>query len=73
MSLHEERNACSSNEIFLESLEELKEVFYRCSCPPWLIKDKIKTFLQNDKKSDRPDSGRQKPQCQFVSIIPLEI
>ena len=54
--LHRERNACSSNEIFLESLNELKEVFNRNSYPPWLVKDKIIAFLKYDKKPDRPET-----------------
>ena len=36
-SLHRERNACSSESIFHESLEELRKVFYRYSYPKWLI------------------------------------
>ena len=56
-SLHRERNACSSEKFVLESLEGLKEVFYRNSHPPWLVKDKIKIFLQNDKKPDRPKTN----------------
>ena len=34
-ALHRERDACSTHEIFLESLEELKTVFYRNLYIPW--------------------------------------
>ena len=56
-ALHRERNACSSQAIFLESLEELRDVFHRNSYPKWLIDDKVKTFLRNDKKPDRPETN----------------
>ena len=52
-ALHRERNACSTQEIFLKSLEELKEVFYRNSYPKALVEHRIRTFLSDDKKRDR--------------------
>ena len=52
-ALHRERNACSTHEIFLKSLEELKEVFIRNSYPLALIEHRIKIFLSDDKKRER--------------------
>ena len=52
-ALHRERDACSTHEIFLNSLEELKDVFRRNSYPQALINSKIKIFLANDKKRER--------------------
>ena len=52
-ALHRERDACSTHEIFLESLEELKTVFYRNLYPMALIEARIKRFLQDDQKRAR--------------------
>ena len=46
-NLHRELDACSSHDIFLESLEELKEVYSRNSYPAALVKSKIRQFLEN--------------------------
>ena len=52
-ALHRERDACSTHDIFLKSLEELKDVFCRNSYPIRLIEYKIKICLSDDKKRDR--------------------
>ena len=52
-AFHRESNACSTQEIFLKSLEELKEVFYRNSYPKALVEHRIRIFLSDDKKRDR--------------------
>jgi hypothetical protein len=52
-ALHPERDACSTHEIFLKSLEELKNVFRRNSYPQALINSKIKIFLADDQKRER--------------------
>ena len=52
-ALHRERHACSTQNIFLKSLVELKEVFYRNSYPLALIEQRIRTFLADDKKRER--------------------
>ena len=52
-ALHRERDACSTQEIFLESLKELKDIFYRNSYPVRLVEYKIKIFLSDDKKRER--------------------
>ena len=49
-ALHRERDACSTPQIFMESLEELKTVFYRNSYPMALVEARIKRFLADDKK-----------------------
>ena len=56
-TLHREKNACSTDELFLTSLEEMKEVFYRNSYPPSLVDYKIKQFLKSDKKPERPPTN----------------
>ena len=52
-ALHRERDACSTPQIFMESLEELKTVFYRNSQPMALVEARIKRFLADDKKRER--------------------
>ena len=52
-ALHRERDACSTQEIFLERLEELKDIFYMNSYPVRLVEYKIKIFLSDDKKRER--------------------
>ena len=53
-TLHREKNACSTHELFLESLEEMKEVFYRNSYPPSLVDFQIRQFLKNETKAELP-------------------
>ena len=55
-ALHRERHACSTHEIFLKSLEELKDVFHRNSYPIRLIESRINFFLSNDQKPEREPS-----------------
>ena len=52
-NLHRELDSSSSHENFLETLEELKEVYNRNSYPPALINSKIKIFLANKEKPVR--------------------
>ena len=52
--LHREKDCSSSQELFLESLEELKEVLRRNNYPQRLVDSKIAEFLKNDQKPDRP-------------------
>ena len=56
-TLHREKNACSNDDLFLESLEEMKEVFYKNSYPQRLVDSKIEQFIKNDKKPDRPPTN----------------
>ena len=52
-ALHRETDACSTPQIFMESLEELETVFYRNSYPMALVEARIKRFLADDKKRER--------------------
>ena len=52
-NLHREYDASSSHDIFLESLEELKEVYSRNSYPIALVNSKIRQFLENPVKPPR--------------------
>ena len=52
--LHREKDCSSSQELFLESLEELKEVLRRNNYPRRLVDNKVSEFLKNDQKPDRP-------------------
>ena len=52
-NLHREYNASSSHENFLETLEELKEVFSRNSYPAALVNSKIRLFLSDSVKPAR--------------------
>ena len=52
--LHREWDCSSSHELFLESLEELKEVLRRNNNPSRLVDNKIKELLKNDQKPDHP-------------------
>ena len=52
-NLHREYDSCSSEELFLESLEELKEVYANNSYPKPLIESKIREFSANFKKPER--------------------
>ena len=56
-ALEKERDACnaacSSHAIFLKSLEDLKDLFYRNLYSNRLVEYKIKIFLSVDKKPER--------------------
>ena len=52
-NLHQEYNASSSHENFLETLEELKEVHSRNCYPVALVNSKIKLFLSDSVKPAR--------------------
>ena len=52
-NLHREYDASSSHVNFLETLEELKEVFSRNSYPPALVNSKIRQFLSDSVKLPR--------------------
>ena len=56
-ALHREKNACSTEALFHESLEELKDVFYLNSYPEKLVESKIKSFLQNSQRPERPPNS----------------
>ena len=43
--------------LFHESLEELKDVFYLNSYPEKLVESKIKSFLQNSQRPERPPNS----------------
>ena len=64
-ALHRERDACSTHDIFLKSLEELKDVFCRNSYPIRLIEYKIKIFLSTKNVTETP------PIYQLFQIIHL--
>ena len=53
--LHRTRDCCSDTEQFEKSLDDLRIIFARNSYPSWLIEQKIKIFLQNDKKPPREE------------------
>ena len=53
--LHRERDCCSNDDLFKQSLQELREVLLKNSYPPKLIDSKIRIFLANDQKPDRPE------------------
>ena len=55
-NLHRELDSSSSHENFLETLEELKEVYSRNSYPAALINSKIKIFLSDSEKPARKPS-----------------
>ena len=52
-NLHREFDASSSKENFLETVEELKEVYSRNSYPSALFNSKLKIFLANSEKPER--------------------
>ena len=52
-NLHREIDSSSSHENFLETLEELKEVYSRNSYPPALVNSKIRIFLPESEKPAR--------------------
>ena len=53
--LHRERDCCSNDYLFKHSLKELREVLLKNSYPPKLIDSKIRIFLANDQKPERPE------------------
>ena len=53
--LHRERDCCSNADLFEQSLEELKVVLLKNGYPKKLVENKIKIFLSDDQKPDRPD------------------
>ena len=48
--LHREYTSCSTDELFIESLNELREVYARNSYPKALIESKIKNFMSQISK-----------------------
>ena len=56
-NIHREFDASSSQEKFLETLEELKEVYSQNSYPSALINSKIQIFLANREKPIRPPTN----------------
>ena len=48
--LHREYTSCSTDELFIESLSELREVYARNSYPKALIESKIKNFMSQISK-----------------------
>ena len=52
-NLHREFDASSSKENFLETLEDLKEIYSRNSYPSALVSSKIYIFLANNEKPER--------------------
>ena len=51
--LHRQKNCCSSEELFLESLEEMREIYRRNQYPKKVVEAQIQRFIQNDKKPER--------------------
>ena len=56
-NLHREFDASSSQENFLETLEELKEIYSQNSYPTALVNSKIQIFLANREKPVRPPTN----------------
>ena len=56
-TLHREKTACSTHELFLGSLKEMNEVFYKNAYLSGLVDSKIKTFLNDNKKPERPPNN----------------
>ena len=48
-------DACSTYEIFLSSLDDLKNLLYRNEYPKYLVREKIDIFLNSQGKPDLPD------------------
>ena len=55
-NLHRTRDFSSDNEQFEKSLDELRIIYSRNNYPSWLIEQKIKIFLENDKKPPREEN-----------------
>ena len=53
--LHRERDCCSNDILFKQSLKELKEVLLKNSYPQKLIDSKIRIFMSDDQKPPRPE------------------
>ena len=53
--LHRERDCCSNDILFKQSLKELKEVLLKNSYPRKLIESKIRIFMSDDQKPPRPE------------------
>ena len=53
--LHRERDCCSNDILFKQSLKELEEVLLNNSYPQKLIENKIRIFMSDDQKPPRPD------------------
>ena len=53
--LHRERDCCSNDDLFKLSLEELRQVLLKNGYPKKLIESRIKTFLSDDQKPERPE------------------
>ena len=51
-NVHREYHSCSSDELFLESLDELREVYERNSYPKRLVESKINLFSPDFKKPE---------------------
>ena len=66
-NLHREFDASSSKEIFMETLEELKEIYGRNSYPSALVNSKINIFLANSEKPEKTDKPHH---CPRISIAP---
>ena len=62
-NIHREYDTCSTDALFLESLEELKEVYANNLYPKKLVESKINSFSANFEKPDREP---------FVHTIVLE-
>ena len=52
---HNLLNGCSSFEIFLSCLEDLKTLLYQNDYPKYLVKERIDIFLQNQEKPELPN------------------
>ena len=51
--LHRQKNCCSTEELFLESLEEMREIYRRNLYPKKVVETQIQRFLDNDQKPER--------------------
>ena len=51
--LHRQKDCSSDDELFLEILDEMREIFSRNSYPSALVESKIRLFLENREKPDR--------------------
>tara|TARA_B100001996_G_C18527239_1_gene541563 strand:- start:394 stop:714 length:321 start_codon:yes stop_codon:yes gene_type:complete len=51
--LHRQKNCCSSEELFLESLDEMREIYRRNLYPKKVVEKQIQRFLSNDKRPER--------------------
>ena len=51
--LHRQKDCCSDDQLFSESLEEMREIYSRNGYPSALVEEKIKFFQENREKPDR--------------------